>query len=292
MLDVKSVLVVIDPNQEHQPALEKVLQLARGKEFNITLLACEYTQYLVEGYYFEPNELSGLREAFLQEQHEKLASLSKILTDAGLNVESVAVWGHPAHEVIISEAQARNVDLIVQPTRRHAAISRMFLSNDDWQMVRKCPIPLLLIKEKPWAAHPKLVVAVDPKHSRHKPGGLDHKLIANAEILASCLNGETHVVHAYGQIPLSGTFPESAKSDHKQAFDTLMSDFTIPADRQHFSEEVAVYGIDETAKQLSADIILMGAISRSRLKDVFVGNTTEKVLDFVEADVLVMKPES
>ena len=35
----------------------------------------------------------------------------------------------------------------------------------------------------------------------------------------------------------------------------------------------------------------MGAISRNILSDVFIGNTTEKVLDYLESDVLVIKPD-
>lgn len=35
----------------------------------------------------------------------------------------------------------------------------------------------------------------------------------------------------------------------------------------------------------------MGAISRSFVADIFIGNTTEKVLDYLECDVLVLKPD-
>ncbi|MDZ7686305.1 MAG: universal stress protein [Gammaproteobacteria bacterium] len=57
------------------------------------------------------------------------------------------------------------------------------------------------------------------------------------------------------------------------------------------SEEAAEFAISETQKEVGADIVVMGAISRSLLSDVFIGNTTEKVLDFLECDVLIVKPE-
>jgi universal stress protein E len=44
------------------------------------------------------------------------------------------------------------------------------------------------------------------------------------------------------------------------------------------------------AEQAKADIIVMGAISRSRLREVFVGSTAERVLDRIHCDVLVVKP--
>ncbi|MCU0940788.1 MAG: universal stress protein [Burkholderiaceae bacterium] len=44
------------------------------------------------------------------------------------------------------------------------------------------------------------------------------------------------------------------------------------------------------ADQLSAALVVMGAVSRSRLQEVFVGSTAERVLDRIGCDVLVVKP--
>jgi hypothetical protein len=35
----------------------------------------------------------------------------------------------------------------------------------------------------------------------------------------------------------------------------------------------------------------MGAVSRSGLKSLFIGNTAEKVLDLLDCDILVVKPQ-
>ena len=44
------------------------------------------------------------------------------------------------------------------------------------------------------------------------------------------------------------------------------------------------------ARSLSADVMVMGAVSRSRLQELFVGGTAELVLDRLACDVLVVKP--
>ena len=46
------------------------------------------------------------------------------------------------------------------------------------------------------------------------------------------------------------------------------------------------------ARRWKADLLVMGAVSRSGLRRVFIGNTAERVLDAVEGDVLVVKPPS
>jgi universal stress protein E len=45
------------------------------------------------------------------------------------------------------------------------------------------------------------------------------------------------------------------------------------------------------AAKLAPGIVVMGAISRSGLKRLIIGNTAERVLDFLECDVLIVKPK-
>lgn len=46
------------------------------------------------------------------------------------------------------------------------------------------------------------------------------------------------------------------------------------------------------AKRWKADVLVMGAVSRSGLKRVLIGNTAERILGAVDCDVLVVKPLS
>jgi universal stress protein E len=48
--------------------------------------------------------------------------------------------------------------------------------------------------------------------------------------------------------------------------------------------------IPRVVERLGADVLVMGAVSRSRLQELFVGSTAERVLDRIACDVLVVKP--
>ncbi len=290
MLNLKKVIVVIDPHSESQPGLQKVLQLAKFMDFDLKLIACEYTQYLVEGYYFNAVDVLGLRNEYLEERKVMLEELAEPLRANGLVVETEAFWAHPGHETIVAEVESFQADLVVHHTRRHGAILRMFLTNDDWQLVRYCQVPLLLVKENLWKETPAILAAVDPMHSRHKPDGLDHKILRVAGDVAERVQGDVFAVHSHSQIPLSGTYPDQAKKEHREAFENLMKDFDIPTVRQHLLEEAPEFALRQLERDLSIDVVVMGAISRNILSDVFIGNTTEKVLDYLESDVLVIKP--
>ena len=48
--------------------------------------------------------------------------------------------------------------------------------------------------------------------------------------------------------------------------------------------------IPAVAQKLGADLVVMGAVARSGLKRVFIGNTAERVLGALPCDVLVIRP--
>jgi len=291
MLDLRKVVVVIDPDSESQPALEKLLALAKLADFDIRMVACDYTQYLVEGYYFDAVDLPRLREEYLKERKVALEAIAAPIRENGLNVETAAFWGHPGYELLIRDAVEFGADLLIHHTRRHSALSRMFLSNDDWQLVRCCPIPLLLVKEKVWKELPAVLAAVDPKHSRHKPQGLDHKILKVAKQIADAVKGDLTVMHSFNEIPLSGTYMKEARDAHQVAFSKLMADFDIPEAQCRLVEDAPEFGLQQLEAELQVDLVVMGAISRSLVSDVFIGNTTERVLDYLESDVLILKPD-
>jgi universal stress protein E len=58
----------------------------------------------------------------------------------------------------------------------------------------------------------------------------------------------------------------------------------------HIANAPPAIAIPLTAKRVGAKIVVMGAVSRSALKRVFIGNTAEQVLDALPCDVLVVKP--
>ncbi len=286
------VLAIVEPGAEHQAVIDRLEYLAKRSEFEVILAAADYSQYLVEGYYFSEVELPELRKQYLAEREVLLEGLAEPLRQGGLQVTTRALWSHPAYEGVLQLAEEYQPDLIVHHVQRHAALSRMILTTNDWQLARHSNVPLLMVKEKTWSEAPVILAAVDPMHARHKPSGLDHKILGTAEFLASELSGTAAAAHAYGQFPLSGLYPSDAQEQHRRAFDTLMADFHIPESRQHLLEEAPEFGLRTLEADLGADLVVLGSVSRSIIKDVFIGNTTEKVLDFLESDVLLIRHDA
>ncbi|MFT7219362.1 MAG: universal stress protein E [Candidatus Azotimanducaceae bacterium] len=173
--DLQRVIAVVDPELETQPALKRLLILAKTMQFDIKLVAFDYSQYLVEGYYFSELELPLLREEYLLERKEMLEALAVPLRESGLHLATEAIWSYPRYTAIVDLVESYKPGLVIQHAHRHGALSRLLLTNDDWQIMRHCPVPLLMVKDKPWKPSPVILAGVDPMNARAKPSGLDMK---------------------------------------------------------------------------------------------------------------------
>tara|TARA_B100002003_G_scaffold244719_1_gene271266 strand:- start:164 stop:385 length:222 start_codon:yes stop_codon:yes gene_type:complete len=69
-----------------------------------------------------------------------------------------------------------------------------------------------------------------------------------------------------------------------------MSDYDVDAGHLHLIDETPIDALQQYGEMINSDMLVMGAISRSRISEALVGSTAETVLDYVKTDVLILKP--
>ena len=70
----------------------------------------------------------------------------------------------------------------------------------------------------------------------------------------------------------------------------LVCEYRVAAGNVHLEVGGPAAVLPRAASELGADIVAMGAISRSGLKRVFIGSTAEDVLEGLACDALIVKP--
>ena len=85
---------------------------------------------------------------------------------------------------------------------------------------------------------------------------------------------------------------EDLQAQERRAFEEFCAEAAIPRDRAHLVDGNPARVIPRLAKKLNAGIVVMGALSRSGLGRVFIGNTAERILGALPCDVLVIKPQA
>ena len=113
-----------------------------------------------------------------------VAPLAAPLRQQGLSVSVDVVWDHPFDRAIVNKAAAHDYWLVAKDTRHHNLAQRTLLTNVDWLLIRKCPVPLLLVKDRKLAAEPVVLAAVDPTNEHDKPAALDERIYTFAAELA------------------------------------------------------------------------------------------------------------
>ncbi|NKB34016.1 MAG: hypothetical protein GKR91_13050 [Pseudomonadales bacterium] len=292
MLELSRILVIIDPDTDEQPALEKAKQLATYAESELELMIADYNAFLEDGYYFDPIQAQKLRYEHGDQRIKELEELAAPLRAEGLEVSVSTAWGNPPYGEIVTRIKDTKPSLVIKSTRHHHKLSRLVLSNEDWELVRYCPAPLLLVKSKLWEANPVFLASVDPDHLHDKPASLDNKIVSSAKSLAAISGGDVHLFHSAWLPPLSGMYP--VVPDDKEESEKLnrLADVNgISQASCHWSTKDIVHGLPEMADEMKVSAVVMGAISRSRFDRILIGNTAEKVLDRLECDVLVIKPD-
>jgi universal stress protein E len=173
----------------------------------------------------------------------------------------------------------------------------------DRELLRASPIPVLLVKSaRPWRKR-AVLAAIDPSHAHAKPSRLDSRILAQGRLIAAALRAPLHVMHANFPIlfglalgdpaidaPMFAATYEQLQARARRDFAAFAERAHIPRARRHLVDALPARGISQVARRLGADLVVMGAVSRSGLKRIFIGNTAERVLKDLPCDVLVVKP--
>jgi universal stress protein E len=301
------ILAVLDPTAETQPALAKAARLAAVAGSTLELFVCDYEPALADPRFFKLERLQTLREQFLARHRAALERHAAALRAQGLTVTTEVRWAAPLHAGVVARVLESAPALVVKDTHYHGPIRRTVLTNTDWNLIRSCPAPLLLAKAAPWHQPVRILAAVDPGHQHDLAARLDHEILEAGESLAARLAGELHVVHAFFPAELlastaamaampavdGGTLVELLEQERtrlRQTLAALAREHAIAPERLQFRQGSAVEVLCDAAAELPADIVVLGAIARGRLREMVVGSTAERVLDRIASDILIMKP--
>jgi universal stress protein E len=299
---IRRILVAVkDPSVKECPAARKAAQLARGLEAELCLYHA-----LTGPLYVDVTSLSKapatraeeVTRATVTEQLEKMAAP---LRSGKLKVTTEVNWDYPSQDAVIRAALRLKADLVVVDCPRHAHTAAWFLHFTDWELVRKCPIPILLVKNRTDYLRAPVLAALDPNYTEGKPPSLDLYILDYGTTLASALGDHVHAVHAFNPIgdltagqslipQLVAEAEQEAYSIAHNSLDPLLDQIGVQQSRRHIEEGFPIDVIERVLQRSGAQILVMGSVSRTGLKGLMIGNTAERMLDRVTCDLLVVKP--
>jgi len=302
MKKIRRILVAIkNPDARVQPAIDKATQLAKAFGASVELYHA-----IIDAVYMDPmltaHSLREVTDARVVSRRRRLELLAARAREQQIKVETTVDWDFPPQEAIVRRALVTRTDLIVAEFHQGRRVAPWLVHLTDWELLRTSHVPVLLVRGRQAYANPIVLAAVDPTHAHDKPAMLDNVILALGGRVARALSGSLHAMHAYNPVPLdvptsairtdasAARFYREVRARARTAFDRTMRQARIPRARRHLIDHNAVDAIPETAREIGADLVVMGAVSRSGLRRIFIGNTAERVLGAIHCDVLVVKP--
>lgn len=309
-LRIRRILVAIrDERRAPRGPLRKAAAIARANGARIELFHAvndpEAIDALRHGY-IAGRDARQVADGVRLRAVRRLERLAALKEFTGLKVSCATTWDFPSHEAIVRRVLATKADLVIASVQPKGLGSRLLLANTDWELIRNCPCPVLIAKTRRAWRRPAVIAAIDPFHANEKPAALDRQILRAGKYFARELRGALHTFHAYmpltiiapapaGQA-LAVSLPPEMEQVHtaqvERAVGRTAAAAGVPPRRRHLNMGMTQDELARVVRQTGAELVVMGAISRSGLKRVFIGSTAEHAIDRLDCDVLIVKPRT
>lgn len=301
MATYQDVLVVLDPGTEQQKALARAIELAEHTACRLTAFLSIYDFSYEMTTMLSGEERESMRQAVITDREIWIQELLQQARNKGIACSVKVVWHNRPFEAIVQTVTEHGYDLVIKGTHDHDVLKSMIFTPTDWHILRKCPCPVLLVKEHAWPEQGNILAAVNAGSEKAHHKALNQLIIRQAKAMAAMLKAKVHLVNAYPGTPIHVAieipefnpveYNDSMRHHHLEAANALAGQFDITSDAVHVLEGMPEDVIPRIARELDAEMVLIGTIGRTGLSAAIIGNTAEHVIDRLDCDVLALKTE-
>lgn len=285
------VVVLIKPTEE-QPALERAAEFARFMP-DLQIVAVRVVNEFAE------DQKAALEERYLRELTTMKARYPSIEHFSGkvlFSTEIAQAFCEYAGDM------AEGFNLAIISANRRNTLKDLFFAPIDSQVMRKIPIPLLIVKDPhaPQRLGRAIVIAMDLEEEHHEVI-IDEVLLAAAQIFAENFNGEVHLVNCVpprhtsvmgGEVAPSKLLDNLKPLTRADAHAAALLDFAdkhgVAASQCHVAEGRVDEMIPKLCRRLEARMVCMGTTSRDGILSIIDQSAGELVLEQVMGDIFVV----
>lgn len=298
-----NILVVADINHEEQPALARAMTLAEKSRSpsKVTLFLSIYDFSYDMTSMLSSDEREAMRNGVVHQREHWLKKIAEPYLQPDVFLDVKVVWHHRPYEAIIQEVMAGGYDILIKGTRKHDVLQSVIFTPTDWHLLRKCPAPVLLVKNAQWLENASVVASVHVGSEDGTHHSLNDSMVERMLELTGRFNGQPYLVSACPITPANITvelpefdptaYGDAVRGHYLTAMKELRQKHGIDDAHAIVDEGLPEEVIPEVVKRVDASLLIIGTTGRTGLSAVFIGNTAEHVLDKIDCDVLALKPE-
>lgn len=264
MLFNKQILVVLDPEDTSYLALHRGQLIAQRLECPLLLLWLSEDETVVRQLR-EQLQGEGMSVSFRCVAEKELLSTLKIL------------WDQQHFGLLI-----KNCD-----PRQHS-----FGTSRDARLLREFSCPVLLVKHDSSWQEGIILAAVDPLKEGVEQQ-LNQEVLKLANDITQQVSGDLRIAVAAPSVMLAANpalQSEQLIHQHvREAMRQRLESLNISVSQIDVGEGPPEYWVPQVANQSAASLVVIGTRARGGLKGALIGNTAERILHRLNADVLVLR---
>jgi universal stress protein E len=300
-MNYQKILAVIEPELSTQKSLARAIEIASMNGASITAFLSIYDFSYEMTTMLSMDERENMRQAVIDDRTEWLVNLvSEKFSHHKVSIDVKIVWHNRPYESIIYEVIDKGYDLIVKGTQQHDSLKSVIFTPTDWHIMRKAPVPVLLVKEHDWPCGGQILAAINVGVDDDNHISLNEEITKQALHFAKLLSSNVHLVNSFPGTPANivieipefdpTTYDESAKLHHEQCMQVHSEKHHINKQHCHVAIGLPEDVITQYAEQLDAELVVLGTTGRQGISAALLGNTAEHVIDKLNCDVLTIKP--
>lgn len=289
---MKKILAIADPIDANRGTVARAARLATsiGAHLEVVGFVYEHLASLPE-----VADASGedIRNRLLKKHRQAIQAQLK-QTGIGRKGSVAVYWEKRVAEKVVELTAHDEFELVVKGGHRSETLA---YTPTDWQLLRTCRPPVLLLCHKQWKRSRHVMAAVDLGTKVKSKQQLNVSVVQRAASIAAALGAELHIAYA---VPFSkvlrdlGVLDRAAikreGSKRAKAFAAELEALGIEVAGVHVATGAPEKVLINLAAKNSIGLVVLGCVGRKKVVGRVLGNTAEQILRLLKADVLAIKP--
>ena len=243
----------------------------------------------------DKSELAAIKEKLLKEREVEVQGRIDRNVRHGQKVQLKVVWEKDVAAWVTRHCARGGYEMVVKTGRRSETLTH---TSTDWQLLRECPTPVVIVAEKKWSRTQPVMASLDLGTSLAVKKKLNEAILERSITLAEVLGVGLEIICAI-EVPTlladldlvdPRVYIADAKKDMAPLIQSLARKFDLPEKAFTIKRGPVQKVITSQAAAKRAQLVVMGTVGRKGVKARLLGNTGEKVLRHLKTDVLAMKP--
>jgi universal stress protein E len=278
------LFVIIDPKSEHQVALVKALLIARLGDCHIHAFLCVYND-LDE--HDEASSRKALKQKTLQDGKDWLKELMEPCEVCNVPFSTEVIWNSKWYKAALRSVEKSGCDLVIKSSFHHSKARRFFSNTSDHTLMRYCACPILFTHQSQEWQSDIILACVDLESGDPQHAKLNNSIIRNARALKDVIGMDLHIASIYEEAIDESRLPVAHNKNSSLA-EELAQLYGVEKGSVFLRKGATVESLNQICEEIDPSILIIGSIARTGVSGKLIGNTAEKLLDVVEADLLTV----